>query len=307
MLARAPCALPIDSYAAYRERAVATYGEESAAAARAGLSMRSRADFEAALLSEAEWTPRARLEGIRCERIEYSSDGLRVVAYLWRPAAATSAKLPLVLFARGGLGEASKLRPNTQFGFARFVAAGYAVLGTQYRGNDGGEGTESLGEGDVRDLLNLVPLARNLGDLDTERAYLLGYSRGGMVAALALARGLEVRAAATVGGLFDATALAAERPEFRARFASAPDVDVALRERSAVAWPDRLRVPLLLLHGGADASANPASQSLALAGALQREGRRYELVLYEGDTHGIAIAAADRDRRIVDWFARHGR
>src|SRR4029453_3397699 len=43
-----------------------------------------------------------------------------------------------------------------------------------YRGNDGGEGREEYGGVDVRDVLNLIPLARALGYIDMHNVFMLG-------------------------------------------------------------------------------------------------------------------------------------
>jgi dipeptidyl aminopeptidase/acylaminoacyl peptidase len=308
ILARARCDWPQDSFGDYVRRAAATWRDDAAAAQRAGLAIRPESELAGALLDEAEWRGRRAYRDYVCERLLYASDGLAVVAYLWRPARVEGRALPLVVFNRGGNGEQAKLRPNTQFGFWRFVQADYVVLGTQYRGNDGGEGRESWAEGDVRDVLNLFPLAENLGFVDLENAFMLGYSRGALVTALALERGAPVRAAATVGGLYDLTALAAVRPEVEALASNAlPGMPkhVALRRLSAVDWPQKVQVPLLLLHGGADGLLDAGQQTLAMARALHGAKRPYSVVVYEGDTHGITFAADDRDRRILEWFARH--
>lgn len=310
ILARARCDWPSDSYRDYRARALATWREDAAAAQRAGLSIRPEAALGGTLLDEATWRGRRSYRDYVCERLLYASDGLAVVAYLWRPAKVEGRQLPLILFNRGGNGEQHKLRPNTQFGFWRFVQADYVVLASQYRGNDGGEGRESWADGDVRDVLNLFPVAENLGFVDTKNVFMLGYSRGALVTALALREGAPVNAAATVGGLFDLAALARVRPEVETLAAGAlpgMPANVALKTLSAVEWPEKLGVPLLLLHGGADGVLDAGSQSLALARALHERKRPYALVVYEGDTHGLTFSAADRDERILDWFARHRR
>jgi dipeptidyl aminopeptidase/acylaminoacyl peptidase len=310
ILARARCDWPADSYRDYRARALATWREDAAAAQRAGLSIRDEAELAAGLLDEAEWRGRRSYRDYVCERLLYASDGLAVVAYLWRPAQVEGRSLPLIVFNRGGNGEQQKLRPNTQFGFWRFVQADYVVLATQYRGNDGGEGRESWADGDVRDVLNLFPLAEKLGFVDTKNAFMLGYSRGALVTALALQQGAPVNAAATVGGLFDLAALARVRPEIEMLAAGAlPGMpsNVALKRLSAVEWPDELRVPLLLLHGGADGVLDAGAQSLALARALHERKKPYGLTIYDGDTHGLAFNAVDRDQQILAWFARHRR
>jgi dipeptidyl aminopeptidase/acylaminoacyl peptidase len=310
VLARARCDWPSDSYREYRARLLATWREDAAAAQRAGLALRPDADLARAMLDEAEWRGRRSYRDYACERLLYASDGLAVVAYLWRPAQIAGRQLPLIVFNRGGNGEQQKLRPNTQFGFWRFVQADYVVLATQYRGNDGSEGRESWADGDVRDVLNLFPVAEKLGFVDTKNAFMLGYSRGALVTMLALQRGAPVNAAATVGGLFDLSALARVRPEIEMLAAGAlPGMpsNVALKTLSAVEWPDRIGVPLLLLHGGADGVLDAGTQSLALARALHEKKKPYSVVVYEGDTHGLTLSAADRDQRILEWFARHRR
>lgn len=310
LLARARCDWPQDSYDGYRARVAATYRDDAAAAKRAGLVVRPESELGGALLDEPAWRGRRAYRDYVCERLLYASDGFAVVAYLWRPARIDGRQLPLVVFNRGGTGEQQKLRPNTQFGFWRFVQADYVVLATQYRGNDGGEGRESFADGDVRDVLNLFPLAEKLGIVDLKNAFMLGYSRGALVTALALQRGAPVNAAATVGGLFDLAAAAATRPELESLAASAlPGMpsQVALRTLSAVNWPEKIGVPLLLLHGGADGVSDAGTQTLALARALHGKGRPYALAIYDGDTHGLTFSGADRDQRILEWFARHRR
>jgi dipeptidyl aminopeptidase/acylaminoacyl peptidase len=311
ILSRTRCEWPRDSYDDYRARVLATYREDQAAAKRARVGLRPESELGATLLAEDEWRGRRMYRDYACERLLYSSDGLAVVAYLWYPARVAGRRLPLVVFNHGGFGDSGKLRPNTQFGFWKFVQADYVVLASQYRGVDGGQGAESFGDGDVRDVLNLFPLAEKLGFVDLTNTFMLGYSRGGMVTALAVRAGAPVNAAATVGGLFDLAALAADNPDarrlFNAAIPGAAASDGPLRERSAVAWPEQLGVPMLLLAGAGDGMVDAARNSLALAGALHARHHPYSLVVYDGDTHGLTFSAGDRDARILDWFARNRR
>jgi dipeptidyl aminopeptidase/acylaminoacyl peptidase len=71
-----------------------------------------------------------------------------------------------------------------------------------------------------------------------------------------------------------------------------------------IEWADRIDVPVLILHGGADWRASP-SGSLLIAQKLQEAGKTYELIIYAGDDHGISMNRADSDRRIVEWFRKH--
>jgi dipeptidyl aminopeptidase/acylaminoacyl peptidase len=209
----------------------------------------------------------------------------------------------VIVFNRGGSGEDSKLRPNTQFGFERFVRAGYVVIGSQYRGNDGSEGADELGGSDVRDVLRLATIASELPFADTRNIYALGYSRGAMMTLSALRDGATFNAVALVGLPSDF-----RTSQFDRRFSpSSPETIMARAHRSAILWADRLDTPMLLLQGSGDPLVSTAEQTLPFAARLQALGKRYELVVYEGDSHGLILNGKDRDSRILSWFERFRR
>lgn len=297
---------PVMTYEQYLERQKASDAEEVESARKEG---HVYVPSPAAYLSREQFSARAReATQIDCQRLRYLSDGLEVVAFLWKPKTLRGAKLPLIIFNRGGNREFSKLTPTT--GFRRFALDGFVVLASQYRGNDGGEGQEEFGGADVNDVKNLLLAAKALEYVDTKNVFMLGWSRGGMMTALALKHGLKVNAAAVGGPLTDLLAERARRPGVAAGVWSklipgyAERTDEVLRERSAVYWPERIRTPLLILHGGADWRADPSS-TLAFAQALQRAGATYQLIIYAGDDHGLRNNKDDSNRRIVEWFRAH--
>lgn len=287
----------------YRERQLATLKMEQTAARAQKLPVRSITNPDADLGTESDYLERNR-DGIRCERITYESDGLRIRGFLWTPKDLPGeSKLPLIVFNRGGTGDDSKLRPNTQFGFERFVRAGYAVIGSQYRGNDGSEGTDEIGGADVRDVLRLTAIARQLPFVDARNVFALGYSRGAMMTLSASRDGAAFNAVALVGVPTDLRA-----PEFARLAAQAKgDRAAALKDRSAILWADKVDAPMLLLQGSGDPLVSTSGQTLPFVARLQELAKDYELVIYHGDSHGVAINGNDRDRRILDWFARHRR
>ena len=309
IVAREACPARDPDYGDYRSRQMANYRQEAAAAQAQGLVMRTPDQAEAAIISADEYAARG-APGVSCERIAYLSDGLRVVGYLWRPSGAQpEAGLPLLVFHRGGAGEDSKLRPNTQFAFDRFVRAGYVVIGAQYRGNDGGEGRDELGGADLRDVLQIVRIGQRLPWVDPQRVFALGYSRGGMMALMAARAGAPYRAIATVGAPTDllAARAAGGRNSLSALARAVPagqDLEAALRARSAVHWTEELNAPVLLLHGGADPIVSAAEHARPFAARLQALGKTHELVVFEGDTHGLQMSGTERDTRILEWFRR---
>jgi dipeptidyl aminopeptidase/acylaminoacyl peptidase len=312
LVEQTPCAPnPVETYEQYVEGRKRGFSEEIEFARREGFRMEMPKDFTPFLLTKEEFDKRTAYAGFECARIKYMSDGLRVVGFIWKPKDTAGKKFPLIIFNRGGNREFAKLTPWTDSGFYEYLANGFIVIGSQYRGNDGGEGKEEFGGVEARDVLNLIPLAKSLGYVDMNNLFMLGWSRGGMMTLLALKNDVPVNAAAVGGAVADLTLEREERPAMVERVFKEliPDFDKrgeeAMRERSAVYWPERINVPLLILHGGADWRVNPKTNALALAQKLQGLGKIYELIIYAGDNHGLSFNAADSDRRIIGWFKRH--
>jgi dipeptidyl aminopeptidase/acylaminoacyl peptidase len=292
LVARAPCA-PMRAYAVERAARIA--------AARGQ-------DPPPGFPDSAEYARLAR--GAVCERLTYWSDGLRVVAILVRPAVVEGHRFPLVVFNHGNTAERGALPERVLPWQAALVDRGYVVIAPQYRGGGGGEGRDEFGGADVADVMNVFPLAESLGYVDMRNAFMHGHSRGGTMTYLALKAGAPVRAAAVTSGVADFAA--------RTRFTPwvADSVDRVLmpdyehraaehyRTRSAVNWPERLTVPLLIMAGTADDRVPPAS-ALALAGLLQQLGRPYELVIFAGDNHDLLAHRPEVDARIAAWFDAH--
>ena len=292
IVARTSCA-PMRSYAA--ERAA-----QATAAARGGPTP--------ALPDSAAYERLSRVAV--CERITYWSDGLRVIALLIRPPETAGRRFPLVVFNHGNTAARGALPERVLPWQARLVERGYVVLAPQYRGGGGGEGQDEFGGADVADVLNVFPVAAALGFVDMRNAFMHGHSRGGTMTYLAIKAGAPVRAAVVSSGVADFAARTRFTPWVRDSVDRPlmPDFDRReaehYRMRSAVNWPERLTVPLLIVHGTADDRVPPAS-ALDLATRLQRLGRPYALVMFEGDTHDLTAHRAELERQVVEWFDAH--
>jgi dipeptidyl aminopeptidase/acylaminoacyl peptidase len=307
-----PCAAnTVGTFEQYVEAAKKSYASEIEAAKREGFTMKPSANFAASLLDKKEFERRKAYQGFECQRIKYLSDRLKVVGFIWKPKDTANKKLPLIIFNRGGSQEFGKLTPWFRQGFYYFLEQGFVVVASQYRGNDGGEGKEEFGGADVRDVLNLVPLAQSLGYVDMNNVFMYGQSRGGMMTYLALKNNIAVNAAAVSGGLADIIAERKTRPALVKNVYPEliPDFDKRpeelMRERSAIYFADKINTPLLILQGNADWRVDTGNQALALVQKLQELGKTYELIVYSGDDHGLTLNRADRDKRIVEWFNKH--
>lgn len=251
-----------------------------------------------------------KLDDVVVNRIVYDVDGLKVTGVMAVPKDIDPKGAPILIYNRGGSGELGKLNAvSIQHLIAPLVRAGYLVFASNYRGNDGGEGTDEFGGRDVQDVLELLDIARNHPEWDGKNAYMMGHSRGCMMTQLAIKHGAKLNAAATIAGVSDLWQSAEERPEMESVHAERmPDFEhtreEAYEERSALRWVDRLNVPLLLMHGTEDWRVD-VSHSERLGEALQKAGKICKTVIYQGDDHSLTENYADAVNNIKNWFALH--
>ena len=285
--------------------------EEVRAAATEGYKLNYLQNFDRFIFSRDEFERRESFSDYECRKIKYMSDGLKVVGFIWKPTKTAGKKLPLVIVNRGGNPNLSLLTPQSFF--YPYVTSGFVVIGSQYRGADGGEGNDEFGGADVNDVMNLIPLARSLDYVDMNNVFMHGASRGGMESFLAIKKGIPINAVVVTGALTDLVAAAKERPSVAARVWARlmpgynEKKDDLLRERSAVYFADKIDVPVLILQGAADWRSDPGSQGIGLASKLHSFGKTYELHIYSGDDHPISINRLDRERRILEWFKKYAK
>jgi dipeptidyl aminopeptidase/acylaminoacyl peptidase len=303
------CSPATASYEEYADAARRAYAGEVDAARAAGFIIPA----EPGLLDRREYERRRTFAGYECRRLVYTSDGLNVVGYIWKPKDVQGKRLPLIVYSRGGNREGGRLAPwqqyGSSFGLFPYVTSGFIVMATQYRGVEGGQGREEFGGADVHDVLSLLAVAGSLEYVDMKNVFLLGWSRGGMETYLALKAGAGVNAAAVAAGVTDLVAHTKRHPDNTSLYkelipAFDANPDQALRDRSALYWADRITTPLLILQGGADWRVDAATQTFPFAQRLHELGRTYELIVYAGDNHGLVSNREDADRRTIDWFRR---
>ncbi len=253
----------------------------------------------------------AALSGMDVSAITYDSDGLAVTGIEVLPDLQPNEKVPLMIYNRGGSGDYGRLSPGqVTVLMAPFVnALRVGVLASNYRGNGGSEGREEFGGADVRDVLNLIALGRAQPWWDGKNIFMLGWSRGGMMAYLALKAGAELNAVAIGAGITDLIAGNARRPEMeKLGERLIPDYEAnreaALRERSALYWPEKLNAPLLILHGDADETVE-VSEARELVTKLEALGKEVRYVEYAGGDHALKKHWKQWMDEAVRWFAAH--
>jgi len=228
-------------------------------------------------------------------------DGKPLTGYLTTPAGATpQGKLPLVLMPHGGpeARDSMEFNPWVQY----LVARGYAVFQPNFRGSDGfGRAFAESGYGEwgrkmQDDLSDGVKALADLGSIDAARVCIVGASYGGYAALAGAALTPDLyKCAVSIAGISDLDDFIGWRKRnwgsdsagytYWLKAIGDPDKDQQrLREVSPLTQADKIRIPVLLIHG-ADDFVVPIAQSKAMKKALDKSGKKTELITLEEEGH----------------------
>ncbi|MEO0811678.1 MAG: prolyl oligopeptidase family serine peptidase [Myxococcota bacterium] len=199
----------------------------------------------------------------------------------------------MIVFLHGGVARWGKITSLDILEMCHWASQGVAVLAPTYRGEMGSEGRPNLGAGEVADVLHAVKAVEGIESIDSSRAVLWGFSRGGATAYRVLAASERFRAAVILAGPTDRIG-DPRREEFHTHVYPGivddyeSDPDSALGAISAIQWPERLArgTSLTLLHGDADRRV-PVRDSQRMADALRSIGRSVELLVVPDAGHSL--------------------
>jgi dienelactone hydrolase len=298
--------------------AFVTFGRgPGAVSATGGAESRSAAGTRGAVTGWAgvskpmpRFTGLARMRMQPHESFSYRArDGLLVTGFLTRPS--TPPPWPTVLAIHGG----PWARDHAQFDpWAQFLAAaGLCCVQVNYRGSrgfgkrfrDAGDGQWALAMQD--DLVDALRSADVTDVIDRDRIGAIGHGFGGY-AALMLATQTDVPLSCVISGSaptdlpsYVTSLLSLASPagaEHAARIGDPTEDRAKLIATSPVYRAADIRVPVLLFHGRRDGRV-PIAHTEALAAALDRMGRHYELTIYADEGHWWA-----RPQNIIDCRAQ---
>jgi dipeptidyl aminopeptidase/acylaminoacyl peptidase len=244
--------------------------------------------------------------------VEYTaSDGMALWGYLWLPPGVQSAaNLPLIVVPHGGP-EGRDVWGRDPFAMT-FASRGYAVFQPNFRGGGGfGRAFVEAGHGQwgQRMQADVADGTRHLietGVADPNRICIAGWSYGGYVAFTASFENADLFKCSMAGaGISDLVAMLrwvriGDDGEVLSGGGSGsqgiayrywvdaigdPDTDREMLERySAARNIDRIRVPLLIIHGDEDQTV-PFEQSVIMERGLRRAGHPVRLVRLEDTDH----------------------
>ena len=224
-------------------------------------------------------------------KVIYQVDDCNVVSYLSVPDACIKEQeaYPCIIYNRGGNREYGSNKPEDIAYMAE--TSGKVIFATQYRGVDGGTGTEEFGGDDLNDVLILIDLCQEFAFVDIEQLYMMGVSRGGMMTYMACREDSRIKKAVVISGLADSFMSYEEREDMQKVYVElirqTPQTDPeAYEKRSATLWADEIKCPILIIHSELDEKVS-YKQAEKMVEALKDAGKEYKFISYEDNIHGL--------------------
>jgi len=240
-----------------------------------------------------------------------AADGQKLYYRLTRPSGFDATKqYPAMVYVYGGP-HVQRVQKAWDDPLVQVMARrGYVVFTLDNRGSDRrGKAFEEplyrhMGGPEVVDQLDGVAWLKKQPFVDGAHIGVFGWSYGGYMSLMMLAKGSDQIAAGVAGApvtdwrLYDT--------HYTERYMDHPDANVDGYVQSAVfAHLDGLKSPLLLVHGMADDNVL-FTHSTKLMSALQEKGIRFELMTYPGGKHSISLPWMKKHayNAIADFFDR---
>ena len=254
------------------------------------------------------------------ELIRYPSfDGREISAWVQKPPRFDPKNhYPLILNVHGG--------PHAAYGwtfsheFQWMAARGYVVLYPNPRGS-GSYGAEfgnciqhRYPGDDHKDLMAGVDELIRRGYVDPKKLGITGGSGGGLLTNWAITQTDRFAAAVAQRSIADWSAwwYASDLTFFRPTwFADFPFRDAAnLAARSPITFVERVKTPLMLIEGEADARTPGASGGEAMFRALKALKKPVVMVRFPGESHELSRSGrpwhrVERLQHIVNWFDKY--
>lgn len=223
---------------------------------------------------------------------------------------------PVVLFFHGG--PEAQERPGYSYLFPALTEAGIDVFAPNVRGSSGSGRTyqhadeRHLRWAGIDDVADCVRYLVESGLAVPGRIGIAGRSYGGYLTHAGLTRFPELFAAGVaICGMSDLLSFYANTEPWIAaaavpKYGDPVEDAELLRALSPIHQIDRLRAPLLVVHGAHDTNV-PVSESQQVVDAIRARGGTADFLLFPDEGHQIVTQEnhARLARAMVDWFARH--
>lgn len=241
----------------------------------------------------------------RCKsyRFKYKSDDCKVVGYLSVPNKCMESAVPYecVIYNRGGNSNTGLLEESDTAKICSELDK--IVIASQYRGSDTGTGADEFGGDDINDVIKLNDICEQLKFVDMNNLCSIGVSRGGMMTYMTAKIDNRIKRIAVISGVSNLVASYDERKDMAKLLneyigGSPGELPDEYTKRSAVAWADKINVPVLIIHSKDDEKVS-CNQAQSMIDKLEKYDKDVSFVIYDDSTHGIH---SDDSMHIKSWM-----
>ena len=246
------------------------------------------------------------------------SDGTCISALLYLPAYHQAGNCyPPIVWIRGGPTAVSRFTFSGQP--AWLANEGFAVLTLNYRGSTGhgvpfmeAVAAEGVGKLDLQDVLDAAAYMKTLPSVDLARGVGIGgHSWGGYLTLMAVTHAPETFSCAVAGAAIADWTVQQAKTEVRwyDRWLVGGwlyEREAHARERSPITHAEKLKAPLLVMHGEQDTDV-PFAQIGPFVDRARKSGTPVEYITFPNEGHGNRLPK--NQQRYLDearrWFRRY--
>ena len=249
--------------------------------------------------------------------ITWKSEGLDVQGWLLSPAGVQPGKTyPMAVNIHGGPSSAAQPRFMADGSLRSLLDHGYYVFLPNPRGSHGqGQAfvranVQDFGGGDLRDILAGIDAVEKAAPVDDHRLAVMGGSYGGFMTMWTVTHSHRFKAAAAGAGIANWISYYGQNgiDQWMVPFfgGTAYDNPAVYDRLSPIRTIKDATTPTFIYVGERDVECPPA-QSLEFWHGLKAVGVPTQLIIYEGEGHGLRLPAdkQDVDQRIVGWFDKY--
>ncbi|HZG68702.1 MAG TPA: S9 family peptidase [Herpetosiphonaceae bacterium] len=251
------------------------------------------------------------------ELVRYPTfDGRAIPAWFYRPQTPDSEPAPAIVVVHGG--PESQFVPYFHFFVQFFVNNGFAALAPNVRGSTGyGKPYSHLDDvrrrmDSVADLAHAAHWLKQQACIDGRRLVVYGGSYGGFMVLAALttypdlwAAGVDIVGISSFVTFLERTS-SYRRQSREAEYGSLEHDREFLESIAPINHVDKIRVPLMVIHGANDPRV-PLGEAEQLVAALRQREVPVELLVFDDEGHGV-IKLKNKQvayPAIIDFLAKH--
>ena len=237
-------------------------------------------------------------------KFTYMSDNNEVKAYISIPLSCMEEEKPYkcILYNRGGNTNIGLLGDYDTANICK--ATNRVVIASQYRGTDGGTGTDEFGGKDLDDIIKLIDFSENnflfvsMDDYCT-----VGVSRGGMMSYMASQQDKRIKKIIAISAVSDLFQTYNDREDMQKILynyigGTPEDIPQEYENRSANYWAENITVPVMIIHSKNDKQVS-YSQAEKLHNLFVKNGKKCSFIGRDDDIHGLS---KDDAKPILEWL-----